>query len=448
MKQQVQKAIAEITYRSKRFPEEPFRIISENKEEAIPVLTKAIEKAAAEGEDLDEYYQLHFYALHLLGQFQARECFPQIMELVSLPGETLDQMIGDAITSTLPDILYNTFNGDVELLKAAIKNPDIDDYARAGMLDVMCQLYLDGDLEKERWQDFIRQIVNEERNIGDYIYTGLVQAICECHFVEMLSEIRHLYESHRVEEFVIGQYENCVDQMFRYDRSRLCKSPINAADMLRGWAMFEAEEPPEKKPETKDLKKLMKKAGMKHNKQTVRTLPKVGRNDPCPCGSGKKYKKCCLNKTKLQIKQPEDLMESEEEKKRWLENYPAPAKEREEGRIYLEDFFDAESIEIDKLVYLALMHRPIPVWSREPEKVVEERKRAYLSAAFSKFLEKTEKDSIKSFRAYDEKYSIHYSCETWFCALLQLLEKNGDEELYEKVSGCFETMKCEGRSAH
>jgi hypothetical protein len=23
---------------------------------------------------------------------------------------------------------------------------------------------------------------------------------------------------------------------------------------------------------------------------------KVGRNDPCPCGSGKKFKKCCLNK--------------------------------------------------------------------------------------------------------------------------------------------------------
>lgn len=26
----------------------------------------------------------------------------------------------------------------------------------------------------------------------------------------------------------------------------------------------------------------------------VRTAPKVGRNDPCPCGSRKKYKKCCL----------------------------------------------------------------------------------------------------------------------------------------------------------
>ncbi len=28
----------------------------------------------------------------------------------------------------------------------------------------------------------------------------------------------------------------------------------------------------------------------------VREQPKVGRNDPCPCGSGKKYKKCCALK--------------------------------------------------------------------------------------------------------------------------------------------------------
>ena len=28
----------------------------------------------------------------------------------------------------------------------------------------------------------------------------------------------------------------------------------------------------------------------------VRNEPKIGRNDPCPCGSGKKYKNCCMNK--------------------------------------------------------------------------------------------------------------------------------------------------------
>ncbi|AOY59901.1 MULTISPECIES: YchJ family protein [Desulfococcus] len=34
-------------------------------------------------------------------------------------------------------------------------------------------------------------------------------------------------------------------------------------------------------------------AGTPPIRQVVRTSPKVGRNAPCPCGSGKKYKKCC-----------------------------------------------------------------------------------------------------------------------------------------------------------
>ena len=34
----------------------------------------------------------------------------------------------------------------------------------------------------------------------------------------------------------------------------------------------------------------------KHSSDTIpfkRDIPKVGRNEPCPCGSGKKYKHCC-----------------------------------------------------------------------------------------------------------------------------------------------------------
>lgn len=27
-----------------------------------------------------------------------------------------------------------------------------------------------------------------------------------------------------------------------------------------------------------------------------KTEPEIGRNDPCPCGSGKKYKRCCMRK--------------------------------------------------------------------------------------------------------------------------------------------------------
>lgn len=35
------------------------------------------------------------------------------------------------------------------------------------------------------------------------------------------------------------------------------------------------------------------KAEREANIQPVRTEPKIQRNEPCPCGSGKKYKKCC-----------------------------------------------------------------------------------------------------------------------------------------------------------
>ena len=36
----------------------------------------------------------------------------------------------------------------------------------------------------------------------------------------------------------------------------------------------------------------MKSGRQSQNVTVIRTQPKVGRNDPCPCGSGKKYKAC------------------------------------------------------------------------------------------------------------------------------------------------------------
>jgi hypothetical protein len=43
---------------------------------------------------------------------------------------------------------------------------------------------------------------------------------------------------------------------------------------------------------------LIKKDKIISPKYSERKRKKIGRNDPCPCGSGKKYKKCCLGKRK------------------------------------------------------------------------------------------------------------------------------------------------------
>lgn len=45
---------------------------------------------------------------------------------------------------------------------------------------------------------------------------------------------------------------------------------------------------------TKEQMKEIKKTYV--DSVTVRIENKIGRNDPCPCGSGKKYKKCCIDK--------------------------------------------------------------------------------------------------------------------------------------------------------
>ena len=50
--------------------------------------------------------------------------------------------------------------------------------------------------------------------------------------------------------------------------------------------------------------KVAKETGTSAPDKTVKKQPvrnaanKVGPNDPCPCGSGKKYKKCCMQKDK------------------------------------------------------------------------------------------------------------------------------------------------------
>ena len=47
-------------------------------------------------------------------------------------------------------------------------------------------------------------------------------------------------------------------------------------------------------------------------------MNKIGRNDACHCGSGKKYKKCCLEKDRRAERQPHHIEPSQEEKQAML----------------------------------------------------------------------------------------------------------------------------------
>lgn len=67
------------------------------------------------------------------------------------------------------------------------------------------------------------------------------------------------------------------------------KNPLLPRDKEKEMAHAHTDKPADKDSKTEKVEPLPAAEATVH-----RTEPKVGRNDLCPCGSGKKYKKCCL----------------------------------------------------------------------------------------------------------------------------------------------------------
>lgn len=426
----IQEAIQGMTYRTARFPKEAFGEVEANPEEAKPYLYEAIDKAVCEKENLDKDYQLHFYSLYLLAEFRDKEAFERILKLVSLEQDTLEFLIGDGMTCGLDTILYLTYNGDLELLKAAVGDHKIGEFVRISMLSVLGQLYLDQVLEKEEWKRLLKEFIYNQGQ-GNLFYSELAGMVCRCHFVDMMKDVEYLFEAGLADDTIFGNYDSCVDMMFDFsdEKSFFCTSMV-ASDYLKDWAMFEQDEGSKAKPGKKELDEMIKQFSRQTGKKPAAKV-KIGRNDPCPCGSGKKYKHCCLNKP--QGEKNEQQAETEEERQKWLREYPKTGTRREEGRIYLEDYFDKESIEIDQMVYLALKHRPGWIWERETKEVMDTRQRIYLWNAFVKWSEKMEAEGIMDLEEYDRKYFIHYRCWRWLGELMDLLKRYGDMERYQEV---------------
>lgn len=116
---------------------------------------------------------------------------------------------------------------------------------------------------------------------------GTVKELAEKYDQEVMTMVGFLdgiNESLKVENPIETMDEDTVVSL-AFDKEKLYKNMVAAkADWLYElpqWNAIFSEE------EQKRLYKEQKES------TTIRKEKKVGRNDPCPCGSGKKYKKCC-----------------------------------------------------------------------------------------------------------------------------------------------------------
>jgi preprotein translocase subunit SecA len=101
----------------------------------------------------------------------------------------------------------------------------------------------------------------------------------------LLDELRHQVDA----GFAPAMAEQLANPM-PYEPLGLTGLPGHPVEELAHWAAFRSEKPTARRASAPALPRGIPAPT---HQPWVRAGPKVGRNDPCPCGSGRKYKKCC-----------------------------------------------------------------------------------------------------------------------------------------------------------
>ena len=189
---------------------------------------------------------------------------------------------------------------------------------------------------------------------------------------------------------------------------------------MEWWASFDEGRPKNETNKREDFLEKFISDGIKKDREQdlllVQKKQKPGRNDPCPCGSGKKYKKCCLYKENNAVTVSNSSAVRIEDKYDLLEMYPKNSPP-------FADLYEKEAVDIDRLVYKALHHRAIPIWVKRDLDQEQLGKIDYLNEALKLFLDKCEREQIASFSDYDKRCMVHYQSAEWVGALIDLTDE-------------------------
>jgi len=273
-----------------------------HRELMIPKLIEAIREAAAEAQEGLLEGNAHFFAMFLLSEFQSEAGFQAILEAVSLPGELPFELFGDCLTEVLARILAQFCGDRQETLDDLIANRLLNEYVRWEAAQTYIYLIRDGRMQYgdavQRLRDHLQRALDQD----DFeIVTPLICELTKLGAQDALEEVREAFENGVVETFMID-YEGAKAGLVR-GHTELKKSldrcpPTGIADTiaeLRTWASFREEEERKPPPAPRRSSNLdLGDAFPFESNRTTETGRRVGRNEPCPCGSGKKYKNCCM----------------------------------------------------------------------------------------------------------------------------------------------------------
>ena len=261
-----------------KLPSKVFEAIREYGQEAVAPLIEIVrEYPGYDGDSPSHKFWATHHAITLLGDLRAADAVEPILDLLDEDDDYVDQH--------LPESLAKIGRPALEPLRTALFAPDADIYGVARAANAVVKM---AELHPELRQEIVAMMIERfdadvPNDEPESLRGFLVSDLADLRAVEAIPTVRHAYGQNRVDETIIGleHFRQIVERpegTHPHDAMRpILKSSQPKSLLGPGFPGL----PP--LPDADELEP----------RQPLALGRKVGRNEPCPCGSGKKFKRCC-----------------------------------------------------------------------------------------------------------------------------------------------------------
>ena len=278
-----------------------YRIMELPRESVIKDLEKILIDSIARfdyfREEADVIPDAPVHALLILSALQAEEALDTLFTVLRQDSDYYDFWYGDIITEDFWRYIYMMGQNRIDRLKDFVLEPNRYTYARSAVASAVMQIAFQQKERKEeviKWYEDVLQYMLEHRNdtnvFESEVYSYWFDNLLDVAEREHLPTVLRLYDGNlcQKEDQLPLHYikKELVKPTLNYKIKNIFTSIDPYYDEWQRW-FNNNDESDSNYNDKSDF-------STPHNPATPYTaMPKIGRNDPCPCNSGKKYKKCC-----------------------------------------------------------------------------------------------------------------------------------------------------------
>ena len=274
------------------FPKSALQAAVASKKEISPHLLDLLANA---GRDIDSLAKKHdygfLYAMFLLAQFREKAALQPLLDFFANNGPTAIALTGDVVTESLGQLLAGVSCGEIQPIQEMIENSAVDPFVRGAGLEALLCLVAWGETSPLEVIAYFKKLLNGKlERQPSHVWNYLAEAVCRLCGPDFLDPLKKAYDEGLISPLYMNwpETEKMVNRPIHENRVDLEKDaglrPItNVVAEMEEWACF--------RPQEQRIHAVGGEQPVLHPEQ------KRGRNEPCPCGSGKKYKKCCLRQS-------------------------------------------------------------------------------------------------------------------------------------------------------